>query len=381
MTLKNKHIIPAVILTGLISLGGTPDYKVDSNKVELSEVYQNKLKELEASNPEDSLIKFKSGLIESTFLRLRKTRRFNGCVLVSHHGNLVYKGSFGVSDSRGTKLTDSSVFQLASVSKTITSVCALILIERGQLGLDDFIGHYIRNFPYPMVTIRDLLTHRSGIPDYTKIGRKWYPNKRYYSNNDVAQALTRARLRPDFYPDSRFDYNNSNYAILALIIEKVTGESFPEFVQENLFKPLGMRNSFIADPDQAKANRNLTKGPHGNDRLDGVFGDKGAYSTVEDMFRFDRALQPGVVLKPETLRLAFTNSIKGSKSKGYGLGFRLRPGPDDEKIVFHNGWWHGYRTAFHRRELDNSCVIILSNRLDAIVYAKPNDIFKILDKF
>ena len=76
MTLKNKQIIPAVILTGLISLGGTPDYKVDSNKVELSDVYQNKLKELEASNPEDSLIKFKSGLIESTFLRLRKTRRF-----------------------------------------------------------------------------------------------------------------------------------------------------------------------------------------------------------------------------------------------------------------------------------------------------------------
>ena len=91
------------------------------------------------------------------------------------------------------------------------------------------------------------------------------------------------------------------------------------------------------------------------------------------------ALQPGVILTKETLETAFTNTLRGSK--GYGLGFRLRLGPGYEKIIFHNGWWHGYRTAFHRREPDNSCVIILSNRLDAIVYAKPNEIFKILNKF
>jgi len=379
MVLKQTHIVSLILVLSIISLGGTSDHTVGSIAIDQSQIYQKRLSLLADSVSNDSFINQKRALIESSFQKLKRSRGFNGCVLVSQHGNIIYKESFGVSDGSGKKLTDSSVFQLASVSKTITAACALLLIERGQLGLDDFVGHYLRNFRYSQVTIRDLLTHRSGIPDYTKISRKWYPAKRYYSNQDAVTALNSAKLRLEFPIGSRFDYNNSNYAILALIIERIAGQPFPEFVKENIFDPLGMHNSFIADPEKAKLNSNTTRSHHGNDKLDGVFGDKGAYSTVEDLYKFHMALQPGVILTKETLETAFTNTLRGSK--GYGLGFRLRLGPGYEKIIFHNGWWHGYRTAFHRREPDNSCVIILSNRLDAIVYSKPNEIFKILNKF
>jgi CubicO group peptidase (beta-lactamase class C family) len=170
-----------------------------------------------------------------------------------------------------------------------------------------------------------------------------------------------------------------------LLVEKISGTSFPKYVETNIFRPLEMHNSFIAHPEKIWEKSNRTFGFHGramvsNDKFDGVFGDKGAYSTIEDMFKFDRALYPNILLNENTLRLAFTNNVFGSK-KQYGLGFRLREDQNNQKIIYHNGWWHGYRTAFHRRESDNSCVVILSNRLDMVVYSKAKELFNVLDNY
>lgn len=332
---------------------------------------------------------YKEFKIDSIFRNLSSNNRFNGCVLVAQHGQILYKNSFGIANPiLNEPLNTNSVFQLASVSKTITGVAVLQLIEDEKLGLDDFVSLYFPSFPYTSVTIRHLLSHTSGIPDYIKLGNAYYKARNgYITNEDAMNALIVANLSPSFFPGSRFRYNNSNYAILALLVEKITGTSFPKYVKTNIFDVLGMTNSFVAHPEKIWEMSNRTFGFSGrnmasNDMFDGVFGDKGAYSTVEDMYKFDRALYPGILLNEETLKLAFTNNVFDARSsKKYGLGFRLREDQNNQKIIYHNGWWHGYRTAFHRRESDNSCVIILSNRLDKCVYAQAKHLFNILDNY
>lgn len=326
--------------------------------------------------------------IDSIFRTLASMNRFNGCLLVAQHGQIIYKNSFGIANPiLNEPLQVNSVFQLASVSKTITGVAILQLIEQDKLGLDDYVSLYFPTFPYGNVTIKHLLSHMSGIPDYIKLNSNVYDNVgQYLTNEDALNAIARANLPLSFSPGSKFRYNNSNYALLALLVEKISGVSFPKYVETNIFRPLKMYNSYIAYPEQIWDKQNRTFGFSGgrsmvsNDKFDGVFGDKGAYSTVEDMYRFDRALYPGVLLNASTLQTAFTNNVFGSK-KQYGLGFRLREDQNNQKIIYHNGWWHGYRTAFHRRESDNSCVIIMSNRLDRCVYTKAKELFNVLDNY
>jgi CubicO group peptidase (beta-lactamase class C family) len=350
----------------------------------------DKLEANKIKNERNQVLDFalKEFKIDSMFRNLSSTNRFNGCILVAQHGQVIYKNSFGIANPMlNEPLQVNSVFQLASVSKTITGVAVLQLIEQEQLGLDDFFSLYFPSFPYKNVTIKNLLSHMSGIPDYIKLGDGYYRHAGPYLNNeDALNAIILANQPPAFYPGSHFRYNNSNYALLALLVEKISGVSFPKYVQTNIFHPLGMNNSFIAYPEQIWEKQNRTFGFNyghsmvSNDKFDGVFGDKGAYSTVEDMFKFDRALYPNILLNEKTLALAFTNNVFGSK-KQYGLGFRMREDQNNQKIIYHNGWWHGYRTAFHRRESDNSCVIIMSNRLDRVVYSKAKELFNVLDNF
>lgn len=333
---------------------------------------------------------YKNYKIDSIFRKLSSKNMFNGCVLVAQHGQIIYKNSFGSANPvLNEPLQDNSVFQLASVSKTITAVATLLLIEQNMIGLDDYFSIYFPSFPYQDVTIRQLLSHRSGIPNYIYLDKKHYPQSvMYYTNQDAFNALCQARAPKEFATNARFKYNNSNYALLGLLIEKISGKSFQDFVKENVFDPLGMKNSYFAYPDQIWSMENRTFGLYNNnqiypnDKFDGVFGDKGAYSTINDMFLFDRALYPDVLLQKNTLDLAFSNHVlEHNATRQYGLGFRLREDQNKQKIIYHNGWWHGYRTAFHRRESDNSCVIILSNRLNTIVYHKAKEMFKILDNF
>lgn len=363
-----------------------------SQRISKKRWIEKRLEENRRKNEQNQVLDFafKEFKIDSIFRTLSGLNRFNGCVLVAQYGKVIYKNSFGIANPiLNEPLNTNSVFQLASVSKTITGVAVLQLIEDEQLGLDDFVSLYFPSFPYPTVTVRNLLSHTSGIPDYIKLDPGYYHTETgYITNEDAMNAIVRANQPLGFTPGSRFRYNNSNYAILALLVEKITGTTFPQYVKTNIFEPLGMSNSFIAHPERIWEMNNRTFGfSYGrqmvsNDMFDGVFGDKGAYSTVEDMFKFDRALYPNILLKEETLKLAFTNNVfDGRTNKKYGLGFRLREDQNNQKIIYHNGWWHGYRTAFHRREYDNSCVIILSNRLDKVVYTQAKALFNILDNY
>jgi len=382
----------AIVIMGLVSTSFHTLSKTSKTSLLSKKLWiQKQLEEHRQLNAKSQVIDlaYKEFKIDSIFRTLSSYNRFNGCVLVAQHGQVIYKNSFGIANPvLNEPLSTNSVFQLASVSKTITGVAVLQLIEDERLGLDDFVSLYFPSFPYTNVTVRNLLSHTSGIPDYIKLNPSYYKTSTgYITNEDALNALIAANLPPSFSPGSRFRYNNSNYAILALLVEKITGVSFPRYVKTNIFDPLEMTNSYIAHPEKIWEMSNRTFGFSGkhmasNDMFDGVFGDKGAYSTVEDMYKFDRALYPNILLKEETLKMAFTNNVLDPRSsKKYGLGFRLREDQNNQKIIYHNGWWHGYRTAFHRRESDNSCVIILSNRLDKCVYAQAKQLFNILDNY
>lgn len=325
--------------------------------------------------------KEKAYRIDTLFRNKVKTAGFNGCVLVAQYGQVIYKKAFGYSDFK-TKdsLKLNSAFQLASASKTLTAAAILLLKDRGELSLSDSVQKYLPGFPYHGITIQMLLTHRSGLGNYVYFCEPYCDKPNAYkgscfNNRSVLEIME--TYKPELYarPGKKFEYCNTNYALLAMIVEKISGKSFPEFMQINIFKPLGMNDTWIHDPKADTAHPIKTTGYNGSGRkeedtyADDVYGDKGVYSTVEDLFKWDRALYSEELLKKETIEAAFkgySNEHKGKRN--YGYGWRMIDDGKNPKIIYHNGWWHGYSSLFLRRPSDGTTIIVLSNKFSKTVY-------------
>jgi CubicO group peptidase (beta-lactamase class C family) len=310
---------------------------------------------------------------DSLFTVLSAERGFNGNVLISRNGQVVYKNAFGYSDlKRKTPLSIGSVFQLASVSKQFTSVAIMILHDHGKLEFSDTVQKFFPDFPYHNITIRDLLAHRSGLPNYMYFAGKYWPNKNeYLSNASLMEMMTRYAPKPEFPPDQRYRYSNTGYAVLAAIVEKVSGMSFGAFMEYNVFAPLGMRSTYVFNHAAAAASAFQTIGynkdrrPAHEDFLSGVVGDKGIYSTVEDMFKWDTALYTDAIVKQSTLEEAFTPvSYDARHDSDYGYGWRLETLEDGSKVIYHAGWWRGYNSLYVRRLEDKTFIIVLSNKVN-----------------
>ena len=186
-------------------------------------------------------------------------------------------------------------------------------------------------------------------------------------------------------PNKRFSYCNTNFALLAIVIEKVSGMSYANFMYENIFAPLKMENTWVNTPDNAEQYTNKTTAYSGNwrvedpDFLDEIYGDKGIYSNVEDMYKWDQSFYNYTLLNKETLDEAFTGKSKEKKGiNNYGYGFRITDQKLGAKTVYHNGWWHCYNTTFYRKLADKTTIIILSNKYNKSIY-QVSDIVKILD--
>jgi CubicO group peptidase (beta-lactamase class C family) len=308
----------------------------------------------------------------SLFTTLATKHGFNGDVLLSHNGKVVYENAFGYSDlKRKTPLNIESTFQLASVSKQFTSAAILMLHDQGKLEFSDSVGKFFPDFPYKNVTIRLLLGHRSGIPDYMNFaGRYWNRKSGFLTNSDLMDMLVTYHPRLEFKPDQRYKYSNTGYAILASIVEKISGVTYAEFMAQHVFSPLGMRNTFVFDPNNRQTSRYETKGynkncrPASEDFLSGVVGDKGVYSTVDDMYKWDQALYTDNLVKQETLEEAFTPLSDTKRHGSYGYGWRIGKLENGDKIVYHAGWWRGYNSLFVRRLEDKTLIIVLSNKVN-----------------
>jgi CubicO group peptidase (beta-lactamase class C family) len=317
-----------------------------------------------------------SHFIDSTFGH----RHFNGCVLVAKDGDVIYERYSGFRNPRLTRdsISPTTPFHLASVSKTFTAMAVLKLQEEGKLNINDEVSKYLAGFPLKGVTIKTLLNHRSGIPNYVHyMERLGWDRGRQMTNKDVLDFIIKRhkdiQIGP---PDRHFSYSNTNYALLALIVEKVTGQPFPQFMKLAIFDPLDMKDTYIftmADSARFLPSYFSSGRPYAFDYLDQVYGDKNVYTTPRDMLKWDQALYPGGFFKKETLDSAFKGySYEKPGINNYGLGWRMFELKSGKKFVYHNGWWHGNRTAFYRLPDDHVTIIAFSNNDFTKVYASKS---------
>lgn len=309
-------------------------------------------------------------VIDSFFKALTYRARFNGNVLIAHNGRVLFSGSFGYANYRKKiSLSDSSEFQIGSVSKQFTAVAIMMLKERDKLSYDDTIQHFYPNFPYSGITIRMLLDHRSGLPNYMYLCSAINKSETgFIDNQQVVDYLTQYKPPRYFKPDQRFNYSNTNYCLLAAIVEKITGISFSEFMRKNAFEPLQMNHTYIFDKnDTTIPNRvqgyNANYNRAGIDFLDGVTGDKGVYTTSWDMLKWDQALYGEQLVKQSTLVESFKPNGRWIRQRNYGFGWHLMPFGGDT-ITYHDGWWHGFNCAFIRDVKYRNTIIVLSNHVN-----------------
>ncbi|MGJ7031660.1 serine hydrolase domain-containing protein [Niabella hirudinis] len=303
-------------------------------------------------------------------------RGFNGGILVAKGGNILYESYHGYQNpnKKADTIDAHTQFHLASTSKPFTAVTVLKLIQASRIGLQDPVTRFFPSFPYPAVTVEQLLSHRSGLPNYLSVMEdksKWNP-KQMVSNDDVLHFLEQYKPAPMFRAGSRFAYCNTNFVMLALIVEKVTGKKFPQYVKETIFDPLQMTHTFIYTPaDSGKVV--MSYKPSGalwvNDQFDNTYGDKNVYSTPEDMFKWDRALYNPSFIRQSLLDSAYQpHSHEKPSIHNYGLGWRMLNLPNGKNVIYHNGKWHGFTPAFGRLIDEKAVIIILGNKMNSNMY-------------
>lgn len=315
-------------------------------------------------------------MLESFFDSALFRRGFNGGVLVAKEGQILYEQYVGYRDLR-TKdpLTDTTSLHLASTSKPFTGMAVLKLVQDGKVSLDDSLTKFFPELAhYPGITLRMLLSHRSGLPNYVYFmadKTKWDQNV-YVTNEDMFKFLVNEKPARSFTPGSRFSYSNTNYVLLAMLIEKVSGMSYPEFMKKELFEPMQLNHTYVftlKDSSTATPSFDPNGGFWKNDFLEGTYGDKNIYSTPRDLLRWDQVLYTGKFIRQSLLDSAFIGQSRERNSlHNYGLGWRLLEYPNGKKIVYHFGRWHGFTPAFARLIDEKVTIIILGNKFNRSIY-------------
>jgi CubicO group peptidase (beta-lactamase class C family) len=350
------------------------------------------------TEPKDSVIKFVSApqtiskqelthyaSASRHFFDSLFSRGFNGSILVAKDGEIIYERYSGFKNYRQRKdsINEHTPFHLASVSKTFTAMAILKLWEEGKLDIHDEVSKYLPGFPYAGTSIKNLLSQRSGLLNYVHyMDQSGWPKNKFLTNADLLQYInTHKTLVHGAPPGKHFEYSNTNYALLALIVEKASGQSYPDFIRKEFFEPLKMTDSYVFDlSDTGKAMKSYkrTGRPYPLEFLDVVYGDKNIYSTTHDLLKWDMALRSGILFKQSTLDSAYTPySFEKRGKKNYGLGWRMLLEPNGKKLIYHNGWWHGNRTVFIRLLDEGATIIALCNNDNTRVYAskKLSDLF------
>jgi len=325
-------------------------------------------------NPDYILAKQKS--LDLFFEKNWPNNSMNGGFLVAKNGQIIYEKYEGNSNfSKDEKIDQNTPIHIASVSKVLTATAVLRLIDREKLTLEDKVSSILPAFPYEEITIKMLLNHRSGLPNYAYFAddTKIWPRSKMLHNQDILDLLAKHKFGLYFKPDRKFGYCNTNYAILALVIEKVTGKSYRTAMQEMIFEPLGMKNTFIFDYEKDKETASQSyKGNkilYENNHLDDVYGDKNIYSTPRDLLKFDMATYSDKFLNSVLVSEAFKGySYEHKGTKNYGLGIRMLEWETGEKLYYHNGWWHGNTSSYVKLKTDTVAIFALSNKYTLKTY-------------
>jgi CubicO group peptidase (beta-lactamase class C family) len=308
--------------------------------------------------------------IDALFRDYSGTRSPGASVIVIKDGQVIFKKAYGWANIEDkVPATTQTNYDLGSVTKQFTAMAIMILAERKKLNYDDSITKFFPDFPAygKAITVRHLLNHTSGLIDYKEITPP--DTKTPLSDKDVLELLKKQN-RTYFPPSSKYRYSNSGYDVLSLIVEKASGSSFPEFLKTNIFEPLRMSNTrFYAPDDFSDRNRSIGYDFKSNSferAKPGLFayilGDGCLYSSVEDLYKWDKALYTTRLVSTETLKQAFTPAIlTDSLDTGYGFGWFVtkRNGLTD---IWHSGGGFGSTTYIHRLPEKKLTVIVLTNR-------------------
>lgn len=337
----------------------------------------------------------KADEIDRMLQNVYKKGAFSGQVLYAENGHVLYSQSFGFSDVRRRRdsIQSQNIFQLASLSKPFTAVAIMQLYQHGKIDINQKVKTYLEDFPFESITVKNLLQHRSGLKNYIYIAdRHWVDKKKPLSLDTLSFLMKKYGNSLDFKPDSRFRYCNTNYAYLAQIVEKVSGMSFADYFQKYIAQPLGMESTFVYDahkpwPEKAvngysysRRNGFYKRWP---DYLDGIPGDKGLFSNTQDIFRFDQALYNEDFLADSIIQMMFTPArpFNEQHRSDYGIGFRTKVDEKDYQIVYHNGWWKGFRTYYIHDFKSQRTLIWLCNRSDVTINPYIERIFEIADRY
>jgi len=334
--------------------------------------------------------------LDSLFNYCYQNNLFNGSVLVFHDEQIFYKKSFGnTSYDSDSAITEQTPFLLASLSKQFTATGIMLLQSKGSLNYDDTVDQYLIQFPYPQVTIRHLLNHTSGLPEYLDlINPKVEDFTRMHKadgfklgNNDVADRINNNKPPLNFIPGSSFDYSNTGYLYLALIIEAITKKSYGEFMNETFFSPLEMNNTWvITNPKNSQVNVAIGYDVNKKNEVPPflkVVGDGGIYSSAHDLRIWFNAINNESILraykKPEI------KSKKRKEDGPYGFGWFVKRLPNRQNVLTHSGQFFGFTNSIFRDMDDGITCIVLSNNshkvngdlngaLMRIIYGMPFDL-------
>lgn len=330
--------------------------------------------------------------LDSVFTKLAESGKFNGNVLIAEKGKPIYTKSFGKADeASGAMLNDSSVFELASVSKQFTAAAIMLLKKQNKLSLDDTLGKFLPQLGfYGKVSVRQLLHHTGGLPDYMEaVAMEFIPTDGSATNDDIVRIFAMEKPAIVFAPGEKFEYSNTGYALLSSIISKASGMSYADYLDKYIFKPLGMRNSFVYTRRYAPRKvANYAYGyvyvdkeyvlPDDNENfkyvvaLDGITGDGTVNATTTDLLKWDRALTSDKLFsKAERDEIFSPGKLNSGKFTKYGYGWSTDSTKSAGRIVSHTGGWPGYKTLIERNLDRDYTVIILSNHENSVLPLAP----------
>jgi CubicO group peptidase (beta-lactamase class C family) len=340
-----------------------------------------------------------SSQIDAVFASLTSGNAPGAAVLVVRNGHAVFRRGYGVTDLHTRTPIDARTnFRLASFTKQFTAAAIMLLAHDGKLHYDDHLADIFPEFPaYGKSTVRNLLNHTSGLPDYEDLWIKQHPDTPPEKVPQILDAgvlkLLEQQATTEFSPGTKWEYSNSGYAVLAMIVEKVSGKNFGAFLHERIFVPLKMRNTLAYE----KGKNEVPHRAYGHSKNDGVWqetdqsptsavlGDGGIYSSLDDLAKWDHALGNHTLLTEAEMRPALTpvqptggppKSADG-RTISYGFGWFLDP-YRGHKRMSHDGSTIGFRTTIQRFPDDNLTVIVLANRADA----NPEDLaLKVADLY
>lgn len=323
------------------------------------------------------------GAVDSLLSLKDKNTNFNGSVMVIEGGKVVYTRHIGEADfDAKVPLNDKTMFELASCSKQFTGMAILMLAEQGKIALGDPITKYLPELPYNEVTIDHLLHHTSGLPDYMSLLKRTWDKTKIASNEDMIAAFAQAKPKVYFKPGEKHFYSNTGYAMLASIIERVSGMSYADFMQKSIFSPLGMSRTRVYNtrrsgeridnyalgytlqpetkqfvlPDSLKDHNYVYY-------LDGITGDGTVNTCIADLSKWEEALRKNTLVSAEMMRYAMSEAkLNDGKKVKYGCGWELELNEKYERVAHHGGSWPGYLNyAVHYLDRERSVVVLSNN--------------------